>query len=56
MIIKGHSLVIPKQCELLGINRSSYYYQSHGESSLNLELMRLAFRRILQFRSKPQLQ
>ena len=41
MIIKGHSLAIFKQCELLGINRSSYYYQTNGESALNLELMRL---------------
>jgi putative transposase len=41
MIIKGHSLAIDRQCELLGINRSSYYYQANGESCLNLELMRL---------------
>lgn len=41
MIIKGHSLAISKQCELLFINRSSYYYHVNGESSLNLELMRL---------------
>ena len=41
MIIKGHSLAIFKQCELLGINCSSYYYQTNGESALNLELMRL---------------
>jgi putative transposase len=41
MIIRGHSLATSKQCELLGINRSSYYYQANGEASLNLELMRL---------------
>ena len=41
MIIKGQSLPIFKQCELLSINRSSYYYRANGESALNLELMRL---------------
>jgi putative transposase len=41
MIIKGHSLAIDRQCELLGLNRSSYYYQANGESFLNPELMRL---------------
>ena len=30
-----------KQCNLLSINRSTYYYQPKGESPLNLELMRL---------------
>jgi putative transposase len=29
------------QCELLGINRSSFYYQPKGESSENLQVMRL---------------
>lgn len=32
---------IMRQCELLGLNRSSYYYQPKGESPLNLLLMRL---------------
>lgn len=32
---------IARQCELLGLPRSSYYYQSKGESQLNLKLMRL---------------
>jgi len=34
-------LSIVKQCKLLSVNRSSYYYQPNGESDLNLELMRL---------------
>ena len=29
-----------RQCELLGLNRASYYYQAASESPLNLELMR----------------
>ena len=33
-------LSIRRQCELLGLNRASYYYQPVGESSLNLSLMR----------------
>lgn len=34
-------LSVVGQCELLGLNRSSVYYQPVGESALNLELMRL---------------
>lgn len=34
-------LSITRQCTLLTINRSSYYYQPKGESPFNLELMRL---------------
>jgi putative transposase len=30
-----------RQCELLTVNRSSYYYQPSGETALNLALMRL---------------
>lgn len=30
-----------RQCKLLSVNRSTYYYQPSGESELNLELMRL---------------
>ena len=33
-------LSIRRQCELLGLNRASYYYQAASESPLNLELMR----------------
>ena len=32
---------VEKQCELLGLARSSYYYQPCGESAENLALMRL---------------
>ncbi len=38
---KAHTLSVNKQCELLSISRSSYYYQNASESSQNLELMRL---------------
>jgi putative transposase len=32
---------VRRQCELLGVNRSSLYYQPIGESEENLKLMRL---------------
>jgi len=32
---------IRRQCELLGLNRASYYYRAASESPLNLKLMRL---------------
>ena len=38
---KHPKLSIRKQCKVLNISRSSYYYESKTESSLNLELMRL---------------
>jgi putative transposase len=34
-------LSIRRQCELLGVNRTSFYYQPVGESEENLRLMRL---------------
>lgn len=34
-------LSLRQQCKLIGLNRSSYYYQPAKESELNLELMRL---------------
>ena len=34
-------LSITRQCRLLGIARSSFYYRGKGESALNLNLMRL---------------
>lgn len=41
MIEAGHPrLSIQRQCALVGLNRSSFYYQPAGESELNLELMR----------------
>ena len=33
-------LSIGKQCKLLSISRSSFYYQPRGETTLNLMLMR----------------
>lgn len=35
------TLSVSKQCEILGLSRSSFYYQPRKESALNLELMRL---------------
>ena len=34
-------LSIRRQCELLGLNRASFYYQPAGATELNLTLMRL---------------
>jgi putative transposase len=34
-------LSVRRQCELIGLNRSSLYYQPVGESAYNLQLMRL---------------
>jgi putative transposase len=42
MIDPNHPrLSIVRQCELVAISRSSFYYEGKGESFLNLELMRL---------------
>ena len=42
MIDPNHPrLSIVRQCELVSISRSSFYYEGQGESLLNLELMRL---------------
>ena len=35
------TLSVRRQCELLGLNRASFYYQAASESALNLHLMRL---------------
>ena len=35
------NLSISRQCKLLSISRSSFYYTSKGENPLNLKLMRL---------------
>ncbi len=42
MIEVNHSqLSLARQCELVSIARSSYYYRPKSESEFNLELMRL---------------
>lgn len=41
LIDTEHSLSIRKQCELLSIHRSSYYYTPRGEKQENLEIMRI---------------
>lgn len=42
MIDTNHpALSIRRQCELIGLNRATYYWQPAGESALNLHLMRL---------------
>ncbi len=42
MIDPGHPrLSIQRQCALVSISRSAFYYQPAGEPPLNLELMRL---------------
>src|ERR1700682_1717878 len=42
LIDVGHSeLSVRRQCELLGLSRSSLYYQAAPESAENLRLMRL---------------
>ncbi len=38
---KAHELSVKRQCELLNIHRSGYYYQPQGESEENLKLMEL---------------
>jgi putative transposase len=40
-IDKAEKLSISRQCELIEVTRSSFYYKPVGESILNLELMRL---------------
>lgn len=42
MIEPGHPQIsLRRQCELVGLNRSSWYYRPAGESVLNLQLMRM---------------
>lgn len=41
MIGPSETLSIARQCALLSISRSSWYYEGQGESPFNLLLMRL---------------
>ena len=42
MIEPGHlKIPIDRQCDLMGLSRSGYYYQPQGESALNQRLMNL---------------
>ena len=42
------NLSVGKQCALLSISRSSFYYEPKGESTLNLDLMRLIDKQFLE--------
>jgi len=49
MIEPNHRrLSIVKQCDLVRISRSSFYYEGKGESEFNLELMRLIDERFME--------
>lgn len=41
MIEPGSAVSVLRQCQLMGISRSSYYYEGKGENPVNLELMRI---------------
>lgn len=42
MVDPAHwQITVSRQCDLLGMSRSSWYYRPRGESELNLHLMRL---------------
>ena len=42
LVERGHlAISVRRQCELLGMNRSGFYYQPVGESEKNSQLMRL---------------
>src|SRR5665811_2618239 len=40
-IVNNKNISIRKQCELLDVSRSNFYYEPIGESELNLKTMRL---------------
>lgn len=44
-----YDLSVTRQCELVGIHRSLYYYQPKGESELNQKLMRLIDEQFMRF-------
>lgn len=41
LVLDKTTLSVRKQCKLLEINRSSFYYKPRGESTENLEIMRI---------------
>ncbi len=41
-------LSVGKQCALLSISRSSFYYEPKGESEMNLDLMRVIDKQFLE--------
>lgn len=41
MIATGEGISVKHCCDLIGLNRSTYYYRRRGESALNLRLMEL---------------
>ena len=43
------NLSVGKQCALLSISRSSFYYEPKGETAMNLDLMRLIDKRAPRF-------
>ena len=42
------NLSIGKECKLLSISRSSFYYESKGESEMNLDQMRVIDKQFLE--------
>ena len=41
MVIQDCPLSVRKQCSILGLHRSGYYYENRSESAENLEIMRM---------------
>lgn len=57
MVDKAENTIsVSRQCELLALNRSSFYYQARGETPLNLKLMRLMDEHYLEHPDKGALQ
>ncbi|WP_416246208.1 IS3 family transposase [Desulfocurvibacter africanus] len=48
MIVDHKGLSIVRQCRLLRLCRSAFYYRSRGENPLNLELLRLIDEKLLE--------
>ena len=48
LIDRKHALSIRKQCEVLEINRSGFYYEPKGEPHVNLEIMEIMDKHILE--------